>query len=237
MILYFGAQFERLSQQEGVGQTVTNGKTIETEDDIAHGLAALAKTDPRLLRVIEAAGPVPLRRSAGGFAGLVRIVISQQVSKASADAITARCMENINPLTPDHFLRANDETLRAIGLSRPKQRTLTAIAHALNDGSLNLETVADRSFDDAVSHMCAVSGIGPWTAEVYLLFCGGHRDIFPAGDLALQIAVGEALDLHERPDTKDVRQIAESWKPWRSVAARLFWAWYGRTRQRSIMPG
>lgn len=215
---------------------MTNNMTIETDHDIATGLAALLSVDPRLKPIAATAGPLPLRRQPPGFGGLARIIIAQQVSKQSADAIAGRFATHLPDATPASFLAANDDTLRAIGLSRPKQRTLRAVSQAILDGALDLNNCAHMPADQAIAQMSAVKGIGPWTAEVYLLFCGGHRDIFPAGDLALQIAVEQSLALTSRPSDKQLRAIAESWAPWRGVAARLFWAWYGQTRNRAVMP-
>lgn len=210
-------------------------KTIETETDIKAGLTTLIALDPRLAVIADISGDLPLRRQAPGFNGLARIIIAQQVSKQSAEAIAGRFNAYIPNASPKAYLAADDTTLRAIGLSRPKQRTLYAVAEAITSGQLNLEECARSSAIDAIAHMSAVKGIGPWTAEVYLLFCAGHRDVFPAGDLALQIAVHEAFELKNRPNDKQLRSIAQLWSPWRGVAARLFWAWYEKTRNRAMM--
>lgn len=211
-------------------------KTIECLDDIAIGLAMLNQADTRLADVIANAGDVPLRRTEPGFEGLVRIIVAQQVSKASADAIMARTETYLDPFEPEAYLQTSDETRRAMGLSRPKQRTMQAISEAVVSGQLDLLHITSLPATDAIVTLTEIKGIGPWTAEVYLLFCAGHPDIFPAGDLALQIAVHEALQLNQRPDEKSLRQLAESWAPWRSVAARLFWAWYATARNRAVMP-
>lgn len=211
-------------------------KTIENDTDITTGLAALMIADPRLKPIAAIAGKLPLRRQSPGFEGLARIIIGQQVSKQSADAIATRFAEHLPEPTPADYLNASDDTLRAIGLSRPKQRTLTALSQAILHDDLDLHLCAQMPAEQAMAQLTAVKGIGPWTAEVYLLFCAGHCDIFPAGDLALQIAAHEALALAQRPTDKQLRAMAESWSPWRGVAARLFWAWYGQTRNRAAMP-
>ena len=199
---------------------------ISCMQDIAGGLEVLAANDPRLAPVLARSGEVPLRLSTPDFAGLASIIVSQQVSRASASAIFGRLETLVKPLDAPTFLAANEELLREVGLSRPKQRALTNAAAAVDDGRLDLTGLCELPHDEAIASMTAVKGIGPWTAEIYLLFCAGHADIFPAGDLALQEAVRHALGLKERPADKQLREIAEIWSPWRGVAARLFWAYY-----------
>ena len=208
---------------------------ISTLDDIAAGLDALCVIDPRLDKVRAAAGEVPLRRSEPGFRSLISIVISQQVSRASADAIFGRLERLADPLTPETLLAAGDSLFRDAGLSRPKQRAVLAVSEAVGNG-LDLSKLCDLDAEAAISAMTAVSGIGPWTAQVYLLFAAGHPDIFPAGDVALQSAVGHALGIDPRPGEKALIGIAESWSPHRGVASRLFWAYYREIRGREGAP-
>lgn len=210
-------------------------RAIETLDDIEAGLAALADQDRRLAPVIARAGPVPLRRSAPGFPSLAGIIVAQQVSKASADAIFGRLTRLLDPLTPRAVLDADEDVFRAAGLSRPKQATLIAIAEAEVAG-LGLAGLCGLPAAEAMGRLTSIRGVGPWTAEVYLLFAGGHPDIFPARDVALQASVHEALGLDARPGEKALQAIAESWAPWRGVAARLFWAHYAAIRGRDGAP-
>ncbi len=210
---------------------------IECDGDIAKGLDALCLIDRRLAAVRGMAGEIPLRRSPPGFESLVSIIVSQQVSRASADAIFGRLTKLVDPLTPQAILGADEQIFRQAGLSRPKQRTVIAAAHAIVDDGLDLFALCSSGADDAMERMTAVSGIGPWTAEVYLLICAGHPDIFPAKDVALQSAVAEAFGRKERPGDKELYMIAESWKPWRSVAARLLWAYYRELRGRDAAVG
>lgn len=211
-------------------------KPIETVADIENGLAELAALDPRLRPVIVGAGAVPLRRLPPGFASLCSIVVSQQVSRASAEAIHGRLCRLIEPLTPDRLLQAGLSALVEAGLSRPKQRTLMALATAIRDDALDLDRTCTLPTSEAIGQLTAIHGIGPWTAEIYLLFCAGHPDIFPAGDLALQVAVGQALGLETRPSNREITRIAESWAPWRGIAARLFWAHYRTIAGREAAP-
>ncbi|MDQ0314666.1 DNA-3-methyladenine glycosylase family protein [Amorphus orientalis] len=203
---------------------------IVTDADVARGLEALVALDGRLKEIRSVAGEVPLRLRAPGFEGLARIVVSQQLSVASAASIWARLAERLDPFGPDAVRAASDEELRAAGLSRPKVRTLRAVADAVGDG-LDLDHVCRLPAGDAHERLCAVKGIGPWTADIYLLFCAGHPDIFPVGDLALQNAVADGLGLPARPSTKELAAIAEAWSPWRGVAARLFWSYYRARRE------
>lgn len=210
-------------------------KPISDEADIVAALDALRRIDPRLEAVRRAAGPVPLRRVPPGFASLAFIVVSQQVSRSSADAIFSRFERLIGPPTAEAVAAADDEVFRLAGFSRPKQRALVAAAAAVT-GGLDLEELCRIDADAAVASLVEIPGIGRWTAECYLLFAAGHPDIFPARDVALQSAAGEALGISPRPGEKQLVAIAESWAPLRSTAARLLWAYYGVLRGREAAP-
>ncbi|MEO3389322.1 DNA-3-methyladenine glycosylase [Mesorhizobium sp. CAU 1741] len=211
-------------------------RRINALEDIREGLEALARLDPRLAPVIAAAGEVPLRLSQPGFGSLVSIVVSQQVSRASADAILGRLIGLVDPLDASTMLASDADIFRQAGLSRPKQRTVLAIARAVAQDGLDLEGLVALDASAAMALLTAIHGVGPWTAEVYLLFCAGHPDIFPAHDVALQSAVGHALGMTPRPQPKALYALAESWSPWRGVAARLFWAYYREMRGRDAVP-
>lgn len=221
---------------QGSRRTRPPMRRIETLDHITQGLDALCALDPRLAPVREKAGEVPLRLSVPGFSSLASIIVSQQVSKASADAIFGRLTKLLDPLTAEALLAAEEAVFREAGLSRPKQRTLLAIARAAAEEGLDLEGLCALEAEEAMARMTAIHGVGPWTAEVYLLFAAGHPDIFPARDVALQSAVGHALGIEPRPGEKRLIEIAESWAPWRGVAARLFWAYYRETKGRDAVP-
>jgi DNA-3-methyladenine glycosylase II len=210
-------------------------RTIETSDDIAAGLKFLARADGRLKPLIRSAGALAPRRRAPGFAGLARIVVGQQVSVASADAIWGRCLTAFPEMTPQAIACARMPCFRQAGLSLPKIRTLQAAAAACRDG-LDLDALASLPAEAAHAALCAVKGIGPWTADIYLLFCLGHPDIFPAGDLALRIAVADAFGLDPLPRPADLAVLAQRWSPWRSVAATVFWAHYSASRKTAKLP-
>ncbi|WEX10112.1 DNA-3-methyladenine glycosylase [Chelativorans sp. AA-79] len=209
---------------------------IETDADIASGLDTLVMLDRRLGPVRAMAGAVPLRRSPAGFHSLASVIVSQQVSRASADAIFGRLCRLVDPLTPEGFLAGGERVMAEAGLSRAKQRTLTALSVALRERELDLHGLDALSPEEAIAALTAVPGVGPWTAQVYLLVAAGHADIFPAGDVALQTAVAHALRLEPRPGANQLALIAESWSPLRSVAARLFWAYYREIRGAEAAP-
>lgn len=208
---------------------------IRDEGDIERGLAALLELDPRLRLVAAEAGAVPLRLREPGFEGLAHIIVSQVVSRASADAIWGRMTARLGSVAADGYAGLEPEAWRTFGLSRIKHDTLARVADAVA-GGLDLHALSAESPEKALSELMAIKGIGPWTAEVYLMFCGGHADVFPAGDVALQAAVGMAFGHEERPLAKALAREAAVWAPWRSVAARLFWAYYAAKTRRDALP-
>lgn len=210
-------------------------KRIRDLADVEEGLEALVRLDPRLAAIRAASSPVPLRLTEPGFASLASIVVSQQVSTASARAIFGRLTQLANPLTPETILAADLQMFRDAGLSGAKERTLLALSRAVVDG-LDLFHLCELDAEEAVRALGTVKGIGPWTAEVYLLFAAGHPDVFPSGDVALQTSVGHGLGFDKRPERRDLARLAESWSPWRGVAARLFWAYYRTIRGRDAAP-
>jgi DNA-3-methyladenine glycosylase II len=209
---------------------------IDTEADVAAGLEILITADPRLAAIAAVAGPLPLRRRPGGFAGIAGIVVSQQLSTASAAAIWERLAAAYNPLTPQRLIKARADRLAGLGLSRPKIRALKEIARAIVSGALDCDALQHMEAEAAHAALCAIHGVGPWTADIYLLFCLGHTDAWPAGDLALQESVRLALELPERPNAKETMALAEPWRPWRGVAARLLWAYYRAIKHRDAIP-
>ena len=214
----------------------TMARLIDSEQDLAEGLAALLARDRRFEDIRLRAGPPPLRRRPGGFAGLVSIVVSQQLSTASAAAIWGRLSAAFDPFDPSSIRRARTAKLQRVGLSAPKIRTLKAIAKAAETGAIDFHALVSMNADEAHDALTAVHGIGPWTADIYLLFCLGHADAWPAGDLALQEAIRLAFELPGRPSTKQMIALAEPWRPWRGVAARLLWAYYRAAKGREAAP-
>ncbi|PDT26101.1 DNA-3-methyladenine glycosidase [Rhizobium sp. L9] len=209
---------------------------IRNDDDVKLGLEALLRLDPRLVPIAANAGPVPLRLREPGFAGLAHIIVSQMVSRASAEAIWRRMLPTDGPLTAEGYMLLGPEAWREFGLSRAKADTLSRVAEAVASRRLDLSRLCLKPPDEALGELTALKGVGPWTAQVYLMFCGGHADVFPAGDVALQNAVGAALGLAAPPQTKALAKLSEIWSPWRSVAARLFWAYYAMKMRRDMVP-
>ena len=209
---------------------------IHTEADLDHAIARLIDVDPRFGPILARAGRPPLRRRADGFAGLASIVVSQQVSTASAKAIWERLNQAFDPLDHTAVLRARTAKLARAGLSAPKIRTLKAIAKAIDRGGLDLPALVDKPAEHAHAALTAVHGIGPWTADIYLLFCLGHADAWPAGDLALQEATRLVLALKTRPTVKEMGPLAEAWRPWRGAAACMLWTYYRTAKQRDGAP-
>jgi len=217
----WNASDERMRRQRGK----QSSRTIETDADLREGVRALRRKCPHLRRVHERTGDPPLRRHAPGFEGLARIIVGQQLSIASAEAIWGRVAQAVCPMTPAAFLALGDEALRCAGLSRGKVRTLRAASTAIENG-LDLEQLACAPEEVVHEALTAVPGIGPWSADIFMLFCLGRADAFAAGDLALQTAAGNALNLKKRPSRDALLSIAERWRPWRGVAAHMLWADY-----------
>jgi DNA-3-methyladenine glycosylase II len=209
---------------------------LDSEAVLERGARALVKRDPVMRRIIGMGARPPLRKREPGFEGLARIIVSQQLSTASAGAIWARLTARFPGVSAGDIAIAPDEELRAAGLSAPKMRTLRAVAAAIAAGTLPLDELGGRAADEAHALLTAVKGIGPWTADIYLLFCLGHPDAFPAGDLALQEAARLAYELDGRPSDKELLALAERWRPWRGVAAKTLWAYYRIAKSREGAP-
>jgi DNA-3-methyladenine glycosylase II len=209
---------------------------LHSEADLENGLAHLILADPRLRAIAEKTGKLTLRRRPAGFAGLAAIVVGQQLSTASAGAIWGRLAATFDPVHHEPIRKARTEKLARIGLSRPKIRTLKALSTSVAKGHIDLDALATLEADDAHQKLIALHGIGPWSADVYLLFCLGHADAWPAGDLALQEAARLAFDLKKRPNEKETVKLADIWRPWRGVAAHLLWAYYRVVKKRDAVP-
>ncbi|OKL44907.1 DNA-3-methyladenine glycosylase family protein [Pseudovibrio exalbescens] len=211
-------------------------RPIETEADIQRELEGLLALDPRLEPVLAVAGAVPLRRRAADLRGLSDIVVAQLISVSAGAAITKRLEALVDPFTPEVLLSKSDEELRGVGLSRAKVNTLREIARHM-EGGLELDALAARPALEAHERLCQIKGIGRWSADIFLLFCAGHPDVFPSGDVALQNAVADGFALSVRPKGRELDDIAAQWAPHRGTAARLWWSYYKARREgRETLP-
>jgi DNA-3-methyladenine glycosylase II len=201
-------------------------RVIEGEADLAEGLAYLTACDERFAAIVARLGPPPLRRTIPGLPSLLRIVTEQMLSLKAADAIWRRLERELDPLDPPAILRRRHATLMKLGLSGAKARAFKAIAGAVADGRLPIGDFQRLVDKEARAHLLAVEGIGRWTADIYLLSCLGRSDVWPVGDLALQAAAAHTFRLDRRPGPTEMERLAEPWRPWRAVAARLLWAHY-----------
>ena len=188
---------------------------------VAEGAAYLADLEPRFAYALSQTGPLPLRRKTDGFEQLLSAIVSQQISVAAANGIWAR-LKAAKLTGPRKIMWASDDDLRACGLSRQKVR----YARALAEARLDYKALRTAPTDEVIATLTQVSGIGVWTGEIYAMFSLGHADVFAPGDLALQESARMLFDLPERPKERALRQMATAWSPWRSVAARLLWAYY-----------
>jgi DNA-3-methyladenine glycosylase II len=205
---------------------------LNTQADLEDAIHVLVKQDPRLKPVFELTGMPALRQREPGFAGLAAIVCGQQLSTASATAIWTRVSAAFKPFDHAALLKARADRLSRLGLSAAKIKTLKSLARELAAERLNLDVLAEEDADAAHNTLTALHGIGPWTADIYLLFCLGHGDAWPAGDLAVQEAVKIGLGLKMRPTSKQMAPLAEPWRPLRGAAAHLWWAYYRVLRKR-----
>ena len=182
--------------------------------------------DPALARAHAQTPPFEWRVGDRGFPGLFRMIVDQQVSLASAASVWARLQAGLGEITPETLLAHDLDNLRGMGLSRQKATYGQGIARAQLDGTVDLEHLSTLDDDAAIAALVSLKGVGPWTAEAYLLICDGRLDVFPGGDIALQEAIKWADRLEHRPDTKAAYARAEMWRPNRGVAVHLLWAWY-----------
>lgn len=189
----------------------------------AEGIAALARADPDFARILPAAGPLPWRRRDPGFPGLLRAICGQMISNQAAAAIWGRLSALPGALDPAGLLALSEDDLRAAGLSRPKVLHVRALARAVAEGRLDLAALRAAPDEEAIAAIAAIPGLGPWTAQIHLLFGFERPDVFPAGDLALAAGLAHLKSMPERPKPKALAEMALAWSPWRSLAARLLW--------------
>ena len=204
---------------------------IYAPEGLDEGIAALA-AEPVFQAILERAGPPRFRRRNNGFATLLHIILEQQVSIDAAAAMHRRLSDLCRPLAPEPFLALDDDTLKRCGFSRQKTGYARGLAERVADGSLDFAALAAASDDDARATLVSLKGIGRWSAEIYLIFALGRPDVWPAGDLGLQFAVGECLGT-DRVKEPVLREMGERWQPWRTVATCLFWQSYLHKRGRT----
>jgi DNA-3-methyladenine glycosylase II len=210
--------------------------TPPTAEALLEARKHLAAIDPALAVMEAVTPPFEWRVGLGGFQGLLKMVVQQQVSLASAAAIWARVEAGLPEMTPAVVMAHEEAYLLSLGLSRPKARYARALAEAHVTGACDFDALPGLSDDEAVAVLTAITGIGRWTAEVYLMFTQGRMDMFPGGDVALQEAMRWADKAEVRPNEKQAYKRAELWRPYRGVAAHLLWACYGAVKRREIAP-
>lgn len=201
-------------------------RTLDCETDIAAAVTQLVVLEPRFAAVLRAHGHPPLRRANASLEGLLRIITDQLISRQAGIAIWRRIEARLAPFEPAMIARKRGASLMKLGLSGAKARSFKAVAAAVAEGRLDFATLAKLPDEEILRELTALDGIGPWTADIFLLTAMGRSDAWPAGDLALQAAAQHLFDLGARPSHKELIQIAERWRPWRSVAARLLWSHY-----------
>jgi len=209
-------------------------RVIRRRADIEEGLVCLRRQEPRFAALADILPPPPLRRSSPGFETLLRTIVSQQLSVAAASSIWNRLGER-GLRNADRVVRARSTSFAACGLSAPKIRYAKTLAKMVQDGSLPLARLSRLGDEEVAEALVAVPGIGLWTAEIYVMFALGRADAFAAGDLALQEATRDLFDLDRRPTDPQLRELAEVWRPWRSVAARVLWQYYRHAKGREGM--
>ena len=197
-----------------------------TAEELCSACEALAVRDRDLSRLLERLGPPPLWDREPGFQTLIHIILEQQVSLASAKAVYTKLTDTISPLVPAAFLTLDDAQLKAVGFSGQKGRYCRELANAVVDGSLDLGSMENLSDNQVRAELIKITGIGPWTADIYLLMALVRPDVWPRGDLALHKAAQDIKGLKMSPTSAEFHELGELWRPWRSVAARLLWNHY-----------
>jgi DNA-3-methyladenine glycosylase II len=206
-------------------------KRLDTESDLAMAVEYLVTVEPRFALVVGRHGLPPLRRAEAGLESLLRIVTDQLISFRAGEAIWTRLKQSLHSLEPDAILACTQSDLRALGLSGSKARTFHAAAQAFRDGrfaTAHHEVVAD---EDIMRGLLEIPGVGPWTANIYLMTVVRSADAWPAADLALQRSAGNLLSLPGKPSAREMALLAEAWRPWRSAAALLLWSHYRGLKQ------
>jgi DNA-3-methyladenine glycosylase II len=206
-----------------------------TPVQIAAAREHLATVDPALARAHAQLPPFEWRLRTGGYEGLLRMIVEQQVSVAAAASIWKRVVDGLGEITPEAVLAKEVEDLRAFGLSGQKARYGREIALAHVEGRIDFDHLERLSDEEAIKALTAIKGVGLWTAETFLMFCEGRLDVFPGGDVALQEAMRWADGATLRPREKEAYARAEIWRPYRGVAAHLLWGWYGAVKRGELV--
>jgi DNA-3-methyladenine glycosylase II len=204
-----------------------------TSKSLTAAAEALAARDRDLASIYQIHGPPPMWARRPGFPTLLRIVLEQQVSLVSALAMFARLKSNIEPFSAEGFIESGEPYLRSLGVTRQKAHYCVQVAHAFTNG--HLDKIVRMNDEDAHATLVSIKGVGPWTANIYLLMALRRPDIWPNGDVALATAVGKLRKLNQRPSFLELAKIAEAWRPFRSVAARMLWQYYLAERRRVNM--
>jgi len=207
-----------------------------TEDTLAVGVTVLCERDRDLAAVVARFGPPPLWAREPGFGTLVQIILEQQVSLASARAAYARLEARIGTASPQGLLALDDVALRAAGFSRQKSGYARALARAIVDREFDPSMLTSLDDDAARAKLVGLKGIGAWSADIYLLMALRRADVWPRGDLALQIALREVKRLRSQPTAERIARLSGAWRPWRAVAARVLWHHYLSTRPPRLAP-
>lgn len=215
----------RHSTSQGEEHKLSSANTL-TKESLARAAKLLARRDKDLASILKQYGPPPLWARKPGFATLIQIILEQQVSLASAAALFARLNKSIDPFQPAQMLLLGEPHLKSIGLTRQKTAYCLHLSQSLSERHLNLNQLSRLSDEDAKARLMEVKGIGSWSADIYLLMALRRSDVWPASDLALAIAVRQLRQLKSRPGPDQLTRIAEPWRPFRSVAARMLWQYY-----------
>ena len=209
-----------------------NDTVLNVFGDVSAPCNYLAKTDPALKTALDAIGSPVIRKRKGGFEGLFRIIVEQQVSVPSTQAIWARCREGAHPISARHIAQLGEESLKTMGLTRQKSHYIVTIAKAIGQREFSFGPLPSLDDEAALSHLQQLKGVGPWSAGIYLLFCEGRIDIWPPGDVALEHSFGRAKGLPSKPASETLNDASLKWRPYRGLAAHILWTYYAHIRGR-----
>jgi len=207
---------------------------IKNRKILENHLDGLIKLEPALEKVRQISGEVPLRLRIGGFEGMSAIVTAQLLSVASANAIHNRLADLLGEINAQNYLKQSEKDIRACGLSNSKYQTMLILAEAEMNENLNYDELAAMPINEVMTKLTSFKGIGRWSAEIYLLFCVGHADIFPVGDLVLQKMLGHIFELEAKPSEKQTAKIVENWSPYRGAASRLLWRYFAVLKNKAV---